>query len=75
MTTLLTFLPPFAAACLVGVVGWAIGINPRLSVIETRHADLKELIGSQLAETNRRLTRIETALNGALRRHDDHHTG
>lgn len=56
----------FLAACGVGLLGWAFGIEPRIRVIETRHLDLKELIGSKLDDIDRRLTRIERHMNGNL---------
>lgn len=68
---MVAFWGPVAAALAIGVLGWAVGIEPRIQVQETKITDLKELILVQLTGMNHRLDRIERALNGAWK-HADH---
>ena len=55
----------------LGSIGWAIHTNSRISVVETRHEGLEDLLHSHFAEVNRRLGRIERGMNGHLRNHED----
>lgn len=79
---MLTGLYPFLAACVVGVVGWAFGIDPKIRQVDAKidakialtdqkYIDLKELINTRfdgLEKANdQRLGRIERALNGHLK--------
>jgi hypothetical protein len=54
----------------LGMIGWVIQLGSRVSVAETRHEDLLELINTRFDEVSRRLDRIERAMNGALKGHD-----
>jgi len=62
-----------------GILGWAFGIEPKIkavdrkidsqvALLDQKYADLKELINTRFDNSDDRLTRIETALNGSLRR-------
>jgi len=55
------------SGCVVAIVGWLLTVEPRLRVQTTEYSALKELILSKLDDTNRRLERIEKALNGYIR--------
>jgi hypothetical protein len=61
------FWGPVVAALSVGVLGWAVGIEPRIRVQKQEVIDLKELINVQLVNIDKRLERIERSLNGALK--------
>lgn len=50
----------------IGVFGWTVQLGNRVSVIETQHADLKELIEREFKGLDKRLDRIERSLNGNL---------
>lgn len=55
---------------LLGVIGWAIQLGNRVSVVESQRNDLLVLINSKFEEVYRRLDRIERhVLNGR------HHEG
>jgi hypothetical protein len=62
------FLATFLASVGVGILGWAVMIEPRIRVMQTEHKDLKELIEWRLNSIDNRLERIERNLNGSLRR-------
>lgn len=51
----------------IGVFGWVFQLGSRVSILETQQPDLKELINTQFEDVNRRLDRIERAMNGQLR--------
>lgn len=62
----------------VGIVGWAIQLNSKVAVNAQKNDDLKELITEKFKglderndqrddDLNRRLERIERAMNGALK--------
>jgi hypothetical protein len=62
---MLAFGSAVAVSAFVAVLGWALGIAPRLAVIETKHTDLRELLATQLDDVKERLERIERLiLNG-----------
>ena len=48
------------------VLGWAVSLTNRVSVLESRDKDFVTLIESKFTEVNRRLDRIEKAMNGKL---------
>lgn len=50
----------------LAVVGWALHLSTRVSVLETQSEGLKELLEVKFDEVNRRLGRIERAMNGHL---------
>lgn len=54
----------------IGVIGWTVQLGSRVSVLESRHVDLMTLINTQFREVNRRLDRIERAMNGHLKEVD-----
>lgn len=49
---------------MIGGVVSHVRLEGRVNAAEQRHIDLKELIGSQLGDINRRLSRIERTHNG-----------
>lgn len=49
------------------VFGWAAHLSSRVTVIETQRDDLTVLINTKFEEVNRRLGRIESAMNGHLK--------
>lgn len=49
------------------VFGWAYSLSNRVLVIETSYNGLEGLINSKFEEVNRRLERIESAMNGSIR--------
>lgn len=68
----------FGGAVVIGILGWAYGINPKIDkvdakieakneLIASRHNSLKELIEVQFGMVNARLDRIDRSLNGHLR--------
>ena len=58
----------FTVTSVVAVTVWGVHQAGRISVLEQKQADAKELLESKLEEISRRLGRIEQALNGALHR-------
>lgn len=67
-------------AAILGIFGWAFQLNSRVSVQETKHDDLKDLINTKMDalkdniefnynSISARLDRIERAMNGALKGH------
>ena len=56
----------FLVASVFGIAFWGLGQSSRISVLEQRHLDLKELLDSKFGEVCRRLGKIEDALNGFL---------
>lgn len=52
----------------LAVFAWTIQLGNRVSVIEAEKTDLEKLINAQFDEVNRRLDRIERAMNGSIRR-------
>lgn len=76
------FLPLFSGifgCAFLGIFAWSVQLgnrvsmleqSPRISVLESRHTDLLTLINTKFEDMNRRLDRIERAMNGAL--HIDH---
>jgi hypothetical protein len=55
-----------AGTAFLGVLGWAVNLSNRVTIIETQQMDLRTLIESKFEEVNRRLERIENAMNGKL---------
>lgn len=70
LTTFLAAVVPVS----IGGIAWGTSISTRLAVNEKAVTATKELTLSKLDEISRRLGRIETAMNGSLRRiqHDDY---
>lgn len=66
MQSFLTFLYTFLAAIAVMVLGWAIQIQPKISVLEQKQVDIKELLLVMMGSIDKRLERIERGLNGHL---------
>ena len=56
------FLLGLTMTVVMAVIGWAFNIHSRLSVVETRHQALLDLIGSKFDDLGRRLERIEHKL-------------
>ena len=56
----------FLVASVFGITFWGLNQTGRISVLEQKHADLRELLDSKFSEVCRRLGRIEDALNGFL---------
>ena len=56
----------FLVASVFGITFWGLNQAGRISVLEQKHADLRELLDSKFGEVCRRLERIEDALNGFL---------
>ncbi len=54
----------FFAMLGVMIIGWAVGIEPRLQVQKSQMKDLKELLQVQLTNIDKRLERIERNTNG-----------
>lgn len=59
----------FGLANILICLMWGFRMEGRINIIDQRHIDLKELIGSRLTDIDGRLGRIERSLNGTLR-HD-----
>ena len=57
----------FLGTAFLGVIGWILHLGTRVTVIETQYEGLKDLIEVKFDEVNRRLGRIEHAMNGHLR--------
>jgi hypothetical protein len=55
---------------LLGTLGWAVQLSSEVKIVKTEQEGLKELIEAKFDEVNRRLDRIERAMNGALANHD-----
>lgn len=64
---MLTAIVGVLGAGLLGVIGWAFNINSSVEVLKTKHDGLITLIDTRFEEMNRRLDRIERALNGRVR--------
>lgn len=64
---MLTTIVGVIGAGLLGVIGWAFNINSSVEVLKTKHDGLITLIDTRFEEINRRLDRIERALNGRVR--------
>ena len=62
MSTILTFFGTLS----VGVVVWAFRLESRVNVLDQKHIDLRELINTRFDNSDKRLERIEKALNGAI---------
>ena len=58
----------FTVTSVLATVMWGLSQSSRISVLEQKQVDTKELLESKLEEISRRLGRIELALNGALHR-------
>ena len=58
----------FTVTSVLGATVWGVSQSGRISVLEQKQADGRELLESKLEEISRRLGRIEHALNGALHR-------
>lgn len=58
----------FTVTSVLGATVWGVSQSGRISVLEQRQADMKELIEVKLENIDKRLQRIEVALNGALHR-------
>ena len=54
----------------LGVFGWALHLNTRVSVLESQRESLKELIEARFDAVENRLDRIERAMNGHLGEHN-----
>lgn len=54
------------AQVIIGMT-WGLRLEARVSVIDQKHLDLRELINFRFDETDRRLERIEKAFNGSLK--------
>lgn len=50
-----------------GLFGWVFQLGNRVTKIEVRQEDLPTLLTAKFDEVNRRLARIEVAMNGKLR--------
>jgi hypothetical protein len=53
-----------------GALGWAVNLSSRVTVIETQQMDLRTLIESRFEEVNRRLEKIENAIERSIKSHD-----
>lgn len=62
------FVYTITASTFIAILGWGLGIEPRIQVLKVKQEDLKELIINKFDDQSKRLDRIERALNGALRR-------
>ena len=62
-----TFLN-FISAATLGVLGWAYILHGRVSRLEGRYEALTCMIKTRFDATDKRLDRIERALNGHLKR-------
>lgn len=60
----------FGGTVIIALIGWAIRLESRLSVQTALHTALIDLINSRHDEVDRRLTRIENALNGAMKKYN-----
>lgn len=54
-------------SCLAWIFQRAFVLGTRVTILETKQADLPTLINAKFDEVNRRLGRIEAAMNGSLR--------
>lgn len=61
-----------AVGFVIGGLVWGLRLEGRVNTADQRFLDLKELINSQFSGMDRRLERIERAMNGRLREIDDH---
>lgn len=50
----------------LGGFGWIIQLGNRVTIVETKQDGIAELINTRFDEVNRRLARIEAAMNGHL---------
>jgi hypothetical protein len=69
--TILLFL---GSGAFVGIIGWAVQLNSRVSVIESQWKDLEtfldRIMDSKFEDIARRLDRIERSMNGHLKDKD-----
>lgn len=70
MLEALVGLSCFVIAQVIGGVIWGVNQKARIDVLEQAGGDMKELVQVQLASIDQRLSRIEKALNGSLKRHE-----
>jgi len=60
-------------AAFIGCFGWLFinhsNLSARVAVLDQKDTDLNTLINSRFDEVDRRLGRIENAMNGALKGH------
>lgn len=54
----------------IAVLGWAFHTTSSISVLNQKDADITTLINSKFDEVNRRLERMEKAMNGMLKHVD-----
>lgn len=63
-------------ALLVGGLAWLFRLEGKANIArelaESKHDSLKELINEKFEANDKRLARIERALNGYLRHYEDH---
>jgi len=52
----------------LAVIGWTIQLGTRVSVTESKYEDLLVLIDSKFEDLDKRLERIERAMNGYLKK-------
>lgn len=62
-------LSAIMGSAFLAVFGWAYTLSNRILVVETSYNGLEDLITSKFEEVNRRLERIETAMNGSIKGH------
>ena len=64
MDSIITFL----GVLMLAITGWAFHLQSKVNVQSQTIEDLKELIIMRFDASDNRLTRIEAALNGSLKR-------
>ena len=77
---MLEYIVGFLGTALIGVFSWAVSLNSRISVLEQKGIDMKDVVGVKFEAVvikfeavvvkfdaiNHRLDRIEKVLNGFL---------
>ncbi len=61
---MITGLLSAVSTLVVAILGWAVRTEQRMSVLETRLPDLREILDTRLEAIEARLARIERSLNG-----------
>lgn len=67
MPFLLEIFTGLIGAATLGIFAWAFSLNSKVAVLIQRDEDYKDLVNTRFDSVDHRLSRIESALNGAIK--------